>query len=420
LDGGHTWNIVTPFFPVEYQMGNCLAMGEVGPVTVIYSGTGYADDGGQIIDGVLWNSLDFGDTWNKVNDAPIFSGSPPLPIFDIDLLPFTTDILYLSSKMVLARSDDGGLNYFITDIPYNKGAITSALIDPLFIDSIAVTAGRHLFKYNFLIDDADMKFKGYPGENFTSTDFGSVLGGSNTGASKFLEAPTHFLDLKVLIEGPFNGTDLNTTLNANGYLPLSQPFNQPPWNYNGTESVVSIPNSDIVDWVLVELRKTTGDSSTATAEKRFEQQALFLLKDGTIVDDDGTTNPRFSIILSNTKDVDKMHGVVYSPSHVNERTSSEMSQAKSFTFSYDFTTGPDQAYGGSSTHKELAPGIWGMISGDGNHDGQVDNEDKNEVWLEQFGNTGYYFGDFNRDGEVNLTDITDFWLPNAGSGSKIE
>lgn len=321
---------------------------------------------------------------------------------------------------MLARSDDGGLNYFITDMPSNRGSITSALIDPLFPDSIAVTIGRHLYKYNFLIDDADLKFKGYPGEFFTSSNFGSVLGGSNTGGSKIIEAPTHLLDLKVYIEGPFNGTDLNPTLNTIGYLPLAQPFNQPPWNYEGTESVASIPNSDVVDWVLVELRKTTGDSSTATVDKQFERQALFLLKDGTVVDDDGLTNPRFSIILQGTKDSEKVHGVVYAPGHVNERTSSEMSQAKSFTFSYDFTSGPDQAYGGGSAHKELAPGIWGMISGDGNHDGQVNNEDKNEVWLLEFGNSGYYFGDFNRDGNVDLSDIIDYWKPNAGAGSKIE
>ncbi|MCD4683854.1 MAG: hypothetical protein K8R86_11275, partial [Bacteroidales bacterium] len=84
------------------------------------------------------------------------------------------------------------------------------------------------------------------------------------------------------------------------------------------------------------------------------------------------------------------------------------------------TSGPEQVWGGATAHKEIAPGIWGMISGDGNHDGQVDNADKNEVWFVEFGNAGYYFGDFNRDGEVDLTDLNNYWKPNAGAGSKIE
>ncbi len=95
-----------------------------------------------------------------------------------------------------------------------------------------------------------------------------------------------------------------------------------------------------------------------------------------------------------------------------------MSSSKSTsTFSYDFTTGPDQVYGGATAHKELSSGVWGMISGDGNHDFKVNNEDKNGVWLPQLGNIGYYFGDFNRDGVVDYTDRDDYWKPNAGKGS---
>ena len=184
--------------------------------------------------------------------------------------------------------------------------------------------------------------------------------------------------------------------------------------------MVSIPSPDIVDWVLIELRKTTGDPSTAIAETRFDRQAAFLLKDGSIVEDDGISELRFSIILSGTKDVDKVHGIVLSPSHIGERSADSLSHAKSSTFSYDFTTGPDLVYGGKNAHKELATGIWGMISGDGNHDGQVDNVDKDEVWLPQSGNSGYLFGDFNRNGTVDNLDLDDFWKPNAGRGNKIE
>ena len=417
VDGGSTWFLVTPLNPDEFFMGNTLAVNDYSGQPVIYCGSGYESGMGFTVPGALWESLNMGDTWNKVTDAPVFGGFPgPLPVYDIDINPSNPAQLYLSAKNIFARYDTINNTFFFTDIPYNTGTFTSALIDPLNPDTITVTAGRNIYKYYSQLDDADLKFRGYPAEFFSSSSFGSILGGSNTGASKITEAPTYYLDIKTFMEGPFNGTDMNTTLNSSGYLPLSQPFNQPPWNYNGTESVSSIPSADVVDWILIELRKTTGAPSTATAKTQFDRKAAFLMKDGTITDDDGTTQPRFSIILNTTKGSDKIHAVVYSPGHVEERTATEMTSSKSSTFAYDFTTGSSQAYGGADAHKELTTGVWGMMSGDGDGNGQVDNDDKNEVWLPQYGSTGYYFGDFNRDGTVDSHDVNDFWKPNAGRG----
>ena len=74
----------------------------------------------------------------------------------------------------------------------------------------------------------------------------------------------------------------------------------------------------------------------------------------------------------------------------------------------------------SYTHKKISTGVWGMICGDGDQNGQVDNSDKNEVWMEELGFSGYYFGDFNRDGVVDIIDKNDFWKFNVGSGAKID
>ncbi len=57
-----------------------------------------------------------------------------------------------------------------------------------------------------------------------------------------------------------------------------------------------------------------------------------------------------------------------------------------------------------------------MIAADGDANGQVDNLDKDEVWLIQKNSTGYKSGDFNMDGQVNDTDRNDFWTPNSGKG----
>ncbi len=66
-----------------------------------------------------------------------------------------------------------------------------------------------------------------------------------------------YVDLKVFLEGAFSVSEMSTILNSTGSLPLNQPYNLAPWHYTGTESVPSIPDVDITDWILVEFRDTT-------------------------------------------------------------------------------------------------------------------------------------------------------------------
>ncbi len=58
-----------------------------------------------------------------------------------------------------------------------------------------------------------------------------------------------------------------------------------------------------------------------------------------------------------------------------------------------------------------------MIAADANASGQIDNHDKNDVWLPQQGLTGYYEGDFNLDTQVDSDDKVVKWEPNAGKSS---
>lgn len=414
-DGGFEW-VKANSGPDLFEMGNCIEVGNVMGQTMIYIGTGYKGTQFPNVPGALWHSPDEGLNWIRLNSGPSFQGEIDMPIYDIDMWPFDPSQLYLSCENVLARTDNGGSSYFIADLPYNRGKITSCLMNPVMPDSMAVSIGREIYKYNLFMDDADLKFRGYPGELFNTTGLGSTLGGSNAGLGEIVDATTFLLDLRVFVEGPYEDFAMRTDLYNAEVLPLEQPFNQAPWFYDGTERVNFIPTTEVVDWVLIELRKTTGDSTTATADKRFERIAAFLLSDGTIVDDDGITAPRFSYDFPETKDEEKAYADIYAPGHVNVRTSSEMQSAKSATFFYDFTSGPDQAYGGANAHKQLEPGLWGMIAGDANQDGQVENADK-VIWYEQNGSFGYFMADFNRDGHINLLDLQ-LWSVNAGRGSE--
>jgi photosystem II stability/assembly factor-like uncharacterized protein len=220
------------------------------------------------------------------------------------------------------------------------------------------------------------------------------------------------INLKVMLEGPYSGDEMFNFLNLYGYLPLNQPYNIPPWNYFGTESVAGIP-SGVVDWVLVELRETTGGASTATPDKIIGQKAAFVLTDGNIVDVDGISLPKFNLVISNNLFV-----IIWHRNHLGVMSAIPLT-ATGTVYSYDFTTGAGQAFGGSNGHKHLGGNVYGMYAGDGDANGQIQNADKIEIWKPQSGNSGYYTGDFNLSGTVDNQDKIDRWWPNAGRSCQV-
>ncbi|MCD4747596.1 MAG: hypothetical protein K8R58_14975 [Bacteroidales bacterium] len=241
----------------------------------------------------------------------------------------------------------------------------------------------------------------------------AALGGSLSNHIYKLNEEIIYLNLKIFLEGPFNSTEMIPFLNTFGYLPLSQPYNKPPWNYSGTENVTSIPNSDIIDWVLLELRETTGDASTATSDSIIAQQAAFLSKNGNIIGLDGNSPVQFSLSIN-----DNLYAIVWHRNHLGIMSANPLTKSGG-TYSYDFTIDDSQAHGGTLAQKEVAPGIWGMFCGDGDANGQIGNLDKNDVWIPQAGNSGYYPGDFSMNGQVDNIDKNDYWVPNSGSGSQV-
>lgn len=220
------------------------------------------------------------------------------------------------------------------------------------------------------------------------------------------------MDIKVFLEGPFFYSMMIPYLNIAGHIPLSQPYHELPWNYNGVENVPLIPDGDIVDWLLVEFYDNTMKTTDANASS-LGNIAVFVLNDGSIVGMDGTALPRFYTMGANDVYFGIWHrnhlGVLSAlPATLNGRT-----------YSYDFTNAEDKAYGGAQAQKQLNTNIWGMIAADGNADGQVNNIDKDDSWYLQLYNAGYLSGDFNMDSQVNQIDKDNFWAPNCGVGSAI-
>ena len=142
-------------------------------------------------------------------------------------------------------------------------------------------------------------------------------------------------NLKVYLQGPYSGGGaMTTTLNTNNLIPLNSNAAYSTLTYGYTASTVtSIPNSDIVDWVLVELR--TGTASGTKVATR----AGFLKSDGTIVDTNGISPLQFAGLGEGNYYV-----VVRHRNHLAIMSASAIPLSSSSAL-YDFSTAQLQAYG---------------------------------------------------------------------------
>ncbi len=217
------------------------------------------------------------------------------------------------------------------------------------------------------------------------------------------------LNITAFLEGAFNGSDMDTTLSEAGVIPLQQPFNTPPWNYQGTEYVDSVPNG-VVDWVLTELRDASSPSS-ATSATTIAQKAAFLLNDGSIVDLDGSSFLTFDNSFS-----DSLFVVIRHRNHLGIMSASALVLSDG-VYSYNFTTSNSQAFG-TDGQKQLATNRWGMYGGNCNGNDTINSSDI-QIWSQKAGKRGYFNADFNLNTQVNNPDKNDISVENMGKVSKV-
>jgi hypothetical protein len=205
---------------------------------------------------------------------------------------------------------------------------------------------------------------------------------------------------------------MNTDLTNSTILPIQQPYNTEPWSYNGNENLETIP-SNLVDWVLVELRDTSGSALEANGNSIACRKAGLLLSDGTISNMDGNSPLEFPVSIR-----ENLYVVVYHRNHLPVMSSEALQQTEG-VFMYDFTDGGSKALGGALAQKELAPAVYGMIAGDAEASGLIDENDINSYWELQAGENGYKQADFNLNKQVDNTDKNKYWFPNKGSSEQV-
>ena len=231
------------------------------------------------------------------------------------------------------------------------------------------------------------------------------------GALQYQGNPSNNINVqgKIFLQGPFNGNTMKTDLADSSFLPASQPYNNSPWNYSGSESLIlpgGQPGSGYVDWVLVELRNSSNPVEVAG------RRAAILRNDGMLLEPDGSVG----VIFDNMQE-GLYHIAVFHRNHLAVMSAVPV-YLNSNSQLYDFTNEMYKAYG-INPMVDIGNGNLALYSGDGNSNGGVNIHDKNGVWQLQNGTLGYLNGDFNLNGGVNIIDLNDFWNPNNGKEAQL-
>jgi len=210
------------------------------------------------------------------------------------------------------------------------------------------------------------------------------------------------VSLKVLLEGAYKEELGEMAADLGSLVPLSQPYNQAPYNYLGTETIPTV-TADIVDWVLVEAREGVPNLSGSRATITIETKAGLLLKDGSIVSPSGGV-----LGFENLSEGQAYYFCVRHRNHLDVFTTSP-TIIGDFN-EYDFTTNVGQAIG-ILQQKQSNDGKALMYAGDYNQDGLIQTTDYDQ-WISNPAQLDVYqTPDGNIDGLIQTTDY-DVWFGN--------
>jgi len=216
------------------------------------------------------------------------------------------------------------------------------------------------------------------------------------------EASAQTGQLKAFLAGYYDqasGTMSNQLLGA-GLLPATQPFNGPPFNYQGSESLQT-NRTDLCDWVLLEVRQAQAPQ-TITA-----RQAVLISQDGQLLSSAGSP----SIVFANVP-----QGMYYlsirHKSHLGVISSQPVSLNPQVPVSYDYTTSVNQALGNNQLMSLTQAGnVVGLFPGDFDNNGVINNQDFNQ-WKQNGAVVNTYLPiDADGNGIVNNQDFNK-WAAN--------
>ena len=197
---------------------------------------------------------------------------------------------------------------------------------------------------------------------------------------------------------------MNSSLNQNFLLPNHHAYLGSPWYHDGAENLVNIP-FDAVDWVIVQAVK--GNPASQNVMELVETRAGLLMEDGWIVDLDGVSPLSFYDLSL----YDQYHFIIRHRSHIDVMTSNAFTPSYTSTQEHNFTNAPTKAYG-PSQQKEIGNNKYGIISGDFDGNGVINNLDFN-LWTQNNALVNEYIS-WDADGNATVNNLDfNLWTTNA-------
>lgn len=211
---------------------------------------------------------------------------------------------------------------------------------------------------------------------------------------------------------------MNEYMSSLSNFPITDPYASSPLSANFTHvnnnkiegispSILANTSNPIVDWVFIELRQGSQNSTTVVATK-----AALLRKDGTLVSTDGITAVQFQQVNSGNYYIAIRHR-----NHLGFRTLQSIAMNSLTTF-IDLSNNTIALHGLTPMQDVGAYRV--MIGGDSNSDGSIDAFDT-ILWESQNGLFDNYQlnSDYNLDGSVDALDSI-IWELNNGKFEQLD
>jgi hypothetical protein len=230
----------------------------------------------------------------------------------------------------------------------------------------------------------------------------TITNGTTTLNQGFHQTRKVFISIatQILLEGPaLGGGTMSDALRFDGVIPTTSPY---PDGKSTDAAVFAVTGTDaIVDWVYVSLMDKTDRSIEIASVSGFVQV------DGDIVKTNGVSALSFDV------PADDYYVRIIHRNHLAILTAAPISLERA-TSILDLTSDPVAIFGGATAVSDLG-GIFAMVSGDSNGNGQIQNSDINDIRA-QIGSSGYSIIDTDMNGQVQNSDINLYTRPNVGRG----
>ncbi|WP_143569892.1 hemagglutinin protein [Tenacibaculum agarivorans] len=213
-------------------------------------------------------------------------------------------------------------------------------------------------------------------------------------------SPITFLQGPLVTSGT---TVMDDSLRSNSLLPTTSPYTD---GLTCETTVFDNTGSDaIIDWVWITLRDKN-DQTIVIAS-----QSALLQADGDIVATDGASALEFDLPS------DSYYVAINHRNHLGILSAATIALNSVNTTTVNLSDTSIAAFGGSNSTIDMGNGIFAMISGDFDENGQIQNTDASSV-IQLLGISGYNNADIDMNGQVQNLDINSILNTNIGKGEQ--